>query len=124
MTRPGPISRRRAEPMLLDVFRRDIAAPMPPVARTTDPASSHAAESEINSNGTRSAQSREVLEALKRHGPATTAELSEASGMSRHIIGRRISDLVHGGLVVRGVLRTCKVGNRMATEWCVAENRV
>ena len=95
--------------------------PAPPVnplpARTTDPVSSSEAAVEMIESGKMATQRMEVFAAFKRHGPATTLELSQATGMDRHMLAKRAPELERMKLLVRGPVRLCKVGNRNATEW-------
>lgn len=95
--------------------------PAPPVnplpARNTDPQSSKEAAHEMVDSGRMAGQRLAVYVALKRHNNCTTQELSQASGIPVHIIGRRMTELDRMGLVSRGPQRLCKVGNRNATEW-------
>lgn len=51
---------------------------LPPISRSTDPETSHAAEREINRSGRRVRQVDKILARL-REGPATNAELAELS---------------------------------------------
>lgn len=60
-----------------------------PRARTSDPVSSRMAAAALESAGVLSAQRREVLEALKQHGPATSAELADRAGLCRFRCARR-----------------------------------
>lgn len=94
------------------------AAPVNPLpARNSDPESSKEAAREMTESGAIASQRMQVYVALKRHNNSTARELSAASGITVHVIGRRLTELDRLGLVVRGPIRVCKIGNRSATEW-------
>ena len=70
-------------------------------ARATDPASSHRAAMAITLSGKAGRQQAEILEALKRYDGSTSRELAELSGLSLHVIGRRMPELERKGLIRR-----------------------
>jgi predicted ArsR family transcriptional regulator len=87
-------------------------------SRRTDPVSSKLAAEEMTQSGAIGRQQLEVLEALRKHGPCTSAELAFRSGLDRHLCGRRLPDLAKQRLVIQGAVRACSVG-RPACEWRV-----
>ncbi len=100
--------------------QRPPASPWPPASRSTDPVSSHSAELEINSTGTRAQQCEYVLEVLRRFPGLTAKELTAKAGdprLDRYTFNRRLPDLEKKGLAVRGPVRTCRVGGRLSTTW-------
>ena len=78
-----------------------------PLAASADPDSSRVASEQLSLSGKRDAQKREVLKALRfqndHHFLPTSRELSERSGIDRHVCGRRMSDLERDGFVERVV---------------------
>src|SRR5262249_60546773 len=64
-----------------------------PIARPTDPASSHDAAREIERSGRRVAQCEAVLETVKRHPRRTSLELSRLSQLDRYTVSRRLPEL-------------------------------
>ena len=89
--------------------------PLP--ARNTDPESSKEAAREMIDSGAMASQRMQVYVALQRHNNSTARELSDASGITVHVIGRRLTELDRLGMVSRGPQRLCRIGNRNATEW-------
>lgn len=87
-----------------------------PKARRSDPASSRQAAAELEASGALSRQRREVLEALKRFGPSTSAELAQRSGLDRYTVARRLPELRKLNFVIQGEVRNSLVG-RPAVEW-------
>jgi hypothetical protein len=96
-----------------------------PIARTTDPVSSHLAAKEIRDNGGHARQCDEVFESLREYvdlygTPPTTRELSNGDEGVVRVYGKRLSDLEHAGRVRRAGMRSCRLGKRLATTWeCV-----
>jgi hypothetical protein len=87
-----------------------------PVARRSDPESSHLAAREVTDSGRREGQCLGVLALLKKHPLSTSLELAKY-GYDRHTIARRLPQLEEAGLVSRRTARTCNVGNRKALTW-------
>ncbi len=102
----------------LPLFNR-VEPPQPrsPAARSTDPATSHAAAREVTRNGVRDGQARAVLEALHGNPGSTTAELAKRSGIDRHAVARRMPELEKLELVRRGEPRKCGATERSALTW-------
>jgi hypothetical protein len=89
-----------------------------PLARTTDPLSSHLAATAITASGRRDSQKREILEALRSQSAAATSmELAHAAGIDRYVGARRLPDLARDGAVGRGPMRECEVSGRLAITW-------
>jgi hypothetical protein len=87
-----------------------------PVARDDDPEPSKEAAREITGSGKREGQLMGVLALVKRYPLSTTLELAQ-HGYNVHVIGRRLPELVKGGLVNKRKVRKCTIGNRSATTW-------
>jgi len=86
------------------------------LARTTDPATSHAAAREILPDlaGLR----RAAVEAVANHPGLTATELSRAVGISDpRVLNRRLGECEKLGVVVRGPVRVCSVTGRSAATW-------
>ena len=88
-----------------------------PIARQTDPPSSHAAAQEMERTGRRAGQSEAVLEMVKRHPRRTALELSRLSRLDRYTVSRRLPELERRGLVRRGLIRDCTVNGRPMLTW-------
>lgn len=88
-----------------------------PVAAAVDPASSHIAAREITKSGVRGRQKCAVLEAVKCWPYHTSAELAREFNLDRHLVARRLPDLMHDGLVEQGPMRSCGVTGRKAVTW-------
>lgn len=92
-----------------------------PIARRTDPASSHLAAADITADGTRAAQHHQVLRAVRRWPGLTSRELAQAAGGDRYVVARRLPEVESTGLVHRGPMRPCRVSGRQALTWWPAD---
>lgn len=92
-----------------------------PMARHTDPESSHAAAREVTASGLAESQRQVCLSILKLspHG-LTSDEIAEIAEISRHIPARRLSELERRGLVIRGEQRASRVTGRLGVTWRAA----
>lgn len=89
------------------------------MSRQEDPESSHEAADAMVRTGKVAAQRVDVLAALRLHGPATSAELAQLSGLERPQVARRLPELSTMGLVLRGPQRHCTAHGSTAIEWSV-----
>ena len=105
------------QPTLFPAF--NAASERAPLARRTDPASSHEAAAQVTASGVRDSQCAAVLDALRRHPGSTSLELATASGLDRYVVARRLPELERDGRAVRGELRLCRAsgGQRRAVTW-------
>ena len=92
-----------------------------PIARTSDPESSHLAASAITKSGKRKRQVIRVLDLVMMYPCKTSLELSLLGELDRYVIARRLPELERGFLVRKGEQRTCSAGKRMAVTWFVDE---
>ena len=89
-----------------------------PLARSSDPLSSHLAAENFTRSGRRANQKRELLAWLRGQSMAlTSAEIARDSGMDRHGVARRLPDLERDGTVVRCGMRECGVNGGPALTW-------
>ena len=88
-----------------------------PASRNSDPITSHLAEEEINTTGTRASQQESVLKMVQLYPCSTSMELARTSGIDRYIIARRLPELASVELIVRGAPRKCVVSKRKAVTW-------
>ena len=86
-----------------------------PVSRNTDPASSHQAEAEINTSGSRSIQQHQVLAAVKTSPGLTAREISHVYDIDRYAVSRRLPELA--GRIRKGPMRECRIGGRKSLTW-------
>jgi len=91
-----------------------------PIARRTDPITSHLAAQEVTREGIRGKQAAIVLELVRRCPGKTSLELSRMCDLDRYQIARRLSDLEHAGEVEKGEIRLCDIAGRMAVTWRAA----
>lgn len=91
-----------------------------PVARRTDPATSHAAAARVTADGSRAVQTAACLDAVRRWPGCTSAELAVRMGVSRYMPARRLPELRSAGKVANGVARECSVTRRAALTWEIA----
>lgn len=90
-----------------------------PTARRHDQITSHLAGAEHTASGQRAAHAERVVALLRSHyQPATYRELAaHLPDMEPVEVMRRLNDLAHAGLVLRGNHRTCRVSGRAAMTW-------
>lgn len=88
-----------------------------PVARRTDPATSHEAAERVTRDGSRARQVAACLDAVRRWPGCTSAELAVRMGVSRYMPARRLPELRSAGKVANGVSRECSVTRRAALTW-------
>ena len=91
-----------------------------PLARRTDPPTSHAAAQSAVQSGLISRQCRECLEVVRMHPGLTSAELGDVSNMgskARWIFARRLPDLEKAGLVRKDEARVCTINGTKAVTW-------
>ena len=88
-----------------------------PAARDSDPLTSHAAAKEITESGERQRQIRAVAGAVRRNPGLTSADLAAASGMDRHLLGKRLPEAQLAGLVRTGDKVMSKSTDRLGMTW-------
>lgn len=88
-----------------------------PLARATDPVTSHLAAAEVEGSGARDAQQRQAARAVRDFPGHTSHELAQASGMDRYALARRLGEVEARGLIRRGDLRRCAVSGRLVLTW-------
>lgn len=94
-----------------------------PLARSSDPITSHLAAKEGVESGRIGRNMEMALMALRRNPGVTSAELSEFRlAPSRQESARRLPDLEKRGLAEKGVSRTCKVTGRLCVTWWPVKN--
>lgn len=91
-----------------------------PIARNSDPVSSHAAAQHMQDSGKLDGQMGEVYELVRLHPGHTSLELTQYTTLDRHQIARRLSDLHEAGKVkANRTPRKCNVGGRLSCTWDV-----
>jgi len=104
-----------------DLFNRfvdPLASHPDPLARNTDPATSHLAAQEIESEGKLAGLRRRAFELVRNNKGKIARELSEIAGDSdARTINRRLGEVEKAGLIYRGKERRCKVTGRMCATW-------
>lgn len=88
-----------------------------PVARNTDPETSHEADDFITSTGIRANQCRWVLKAVRATPCLTASELSRRHNIDHAVVHKRLPDLRRKGLVYNVAQRACAVTGRKAMTW-------
>jgi len=89
-----------------------------PSAKTGDPYSSYLAGDSVQRKGAKTQRER-VLACLRRHGPATGAELGRLLAGDRYAAHRRLSELERLGLAERAGFRQCRVTQQKCQVWRV-----
>ena len=105
---------------LFEKYRNEPARDPVSLAKRTDPSTSHEAAADLIQSGKLGKQSAAVFQALERYGPCTSAELADRSGLDRHLVARRLPDLLKRHRVTRGDARACSVTGKRALVWKVA----
>lgn len=98
----------------------DLQRPLPPAARTTDPASSHEAIAAQTESGRRDGHAALVLEVVRQAPGLTYREIYRRLGGSIEEaveVMRRLDDLRHDGQVKPGAQRRCSESGRPAQTW-------
>lgn len=91
-----------------------------PLARKTDPDTSHAAACEYRDSGKLTQSKAAVLTAVRKRGGLTAVELALMANLDRYEVSRRLADLRKAGLIRCGESRLCDVHQRkMQTWWAV-----
>lgn len=113
--------------MNLEAYVSDLFEPAPiarivqtPIARASDPLSSHLAAEAITASGVRFSQQKQAADAVRRDPGHTAQELAELTGLDRYMLGRRLSECEVAGRVRKGPMRNCSVTGRKAHVWEVA----
>ena len=89
-----------------------------PIARNTDPETSHEAARDITRTK-RASQQHACLDAVQRWPERTSAELADLMGIDRYIVARRLPELRDGNKVSNGAARKCGVTGKKAMVWRV-----
>lgn len=88
-----------------------------PVARTTDPTTSHEAAAEHTASGARGRNAALILAAIRRYPGLTCSELIGPTGLDRSEVSKRLSDL-HSAFRIEAVgVRRCSVSGKSARTW-------
>lgn len=88
-----------------------------PIARNTDPLTSHEAAEAITMSGARAAQQAITAKAVEQYPGLTSLELSRRSRIDRYTLARRLSECEEHGQVRRGQARKCAISGRTAHTW-------
>lgn len=89
-----------------------------PIARNTDPVTSHQAAQHMKDSGKLEGQGAHVLDLVKAHPNCTAFELTDYTELDRYQIQRRLSDLAEAGKVkASSVGRRCAKSGRSACTW-------
>jgi hypothetical protein len=93
----------------------------PPIARATDPSTSHEAAEELTSSGERQRMMAVTLDGLRLHPGLTAKELEERLGFSDGAVRKRLNDLRHAGHATNGLDRVCSLTGKKAQTWFSVE---
>jgi len=88
-----------------------------PLARASDPSTSHEAAADLVASGTWGKQKRQVYAVLCLYPGRTSAELAEVAGLDRYMLARRLPDLEDERLATKGSKRRCDATGRKAVTW-------
>ena len=88
----------------------------PPIARTTDPCTSHAGAVEVTESGRRQTQAERCLDVVQARPGLTAGEIGELTGLGHVPAQRRLSDLKAAGKVGVGTVRQY-LGRPQVTWW-------
>jgi hypothetical protein len=73
-----------------------------PIARNTDPDTSHAAAEFMRASGARATQQQRILDVVRRLPGLTVVELAVQVGLNDHKVGKRLSDLATAQKIGKG----------------------
>lgn len=88
-----------------------------PIARSSDPESSHRAAAEITASGRRQQQITMVINMVRKFPGMTSMELAGMTGEDRYVIARRLPEAVTAGAICKGQQRACSVTGKLALTW-------
>lgn len=89
-----------------------------PIARHTDPQTSHLAAQAITASGVRDSQKRELLAWMRRDGATRTSmEIAIHGNFDRYTVARRLPDLRRDGFVRQCEQKICTITGRPACGW-------
>ena len=88
-----------------------------PIARRTDPESSHLAAEHVTRSGARAHQQAQAVAAVRAYPGCTSFELATRTDLDRYMLARRLPDAETAGAIRRGEQRVCQVSNRRALTW-------
>jgi hypothetical protein len=88
-----------------------------PIARNSDPFTSHEAAEVLTMTGVRAAQQRLAALAVKQYPGLTSLELSQRARMDRYMLARRLPECEEAKEVRRGQVKKCSVSGRSAVTW-------
>ena len=88
-----------------------------PLARSSDPVTSHLAAEKFTKSGKRQSQKQMVLDAVRSFPGRTSAELANLMRVSRYLPARRLPDLKADGLIVVGGMRECRITGERSLTW-------
>lgn len=88
-----------------------------PAARRSDPITSHLADKNITLDGTKATQINQVYKAVKQFRCCTSRELSEITGLDRHMVGKRLSECTQIRHCHEDDKRRCIYSGKLALTW-------
>lgn len=88
-----------------------------PIARRTDPESSHLAAEHVTRSGARAHQQAQAIAAVRAYPGMTSFELAMRTDLDRYMLARRLPEVVCAGLVRKGDSKRCSVTGRLALTW-------
>ena len=92
--------------------------PLPAIARSSDPYSSHRAGGELTESGARQSQTEAIVAYVRSHPGQTAGEIARGlgPGWDNVRVCRRWPDVAQHH-IVKGAVRTCSVSGRKAETW-------
>ncbi len=114
-----PYPFRRTSPhKLFEQLTMPMRPPNIPIARDSDPSSSHEAGDEVTESGRRKAQMERIVIQLRAHPNSTTHELKKGlPGLNEVQICKRLNDLKEANLAEKVGIRKCRVSKRRIQTW-------
>ncbi len=96
----------------------------PPIARATDPETSHEAAANVTRSGSKAHHMALMLKATEANPGSTSGELAVIAGLERHEASRRLSDLHNAARVFRDGKRKCEQMGTLQMRWYATGYRV
>ena len=91
-----------------------------PIARPSDPWTSHIGAAEVTHSGRRQTQTEQCLDVVQSHPGLTAGEIGELTGLGHVPAQRRLSDLKNEGHAIQGKSRLWH-GRPQVTWWPVQQ---
>ena len=112
-----PTGKREFIPIADETSRYLLRTVETPLARASDPITSHIAAAEHTASGNRARQQHQTIAAVRAYPGRTSQELAQLTRLDRYMLARRLPECVTAGAVRRGAISRCSVTGKLALTW-------